>query len=72
MITKNKYTVLDILFENAKRIPIFGLAKLKEQVELINFHKEKPQQLFLVTEVVYQYGMFGNESTYTDVYTCIL
>ncbi len=61
---------LDVLFENAKENPAYELAKIKEQVELINFHKERKVWLsYFSIRGSYQYGMFGNESTYTDVYT---
>ncbi len=61
---------LDILFENAKENPVYELAKIKEQVELINLHREKKAWLsYFSIRGSYQYGMFGNESTYTDVYT---
>ena len=52
---------LDLLFENAKSAPTYELASVKEQIERKLLAKEK--RAFLG----YQYGMFGNESTYTDV-----
>lgn len=61
---------LDILFENARNNPIYELAEAKEQIEIINLQKEKKAWLnYLSIRGSYQYGMFGNESTYTDVYT---
>lgn len=61
---------LNVLFENAKNNPAYELAELKAQIELNNLHKEKKAWLnYLSIRGSYQYGMFGNESTYTDVYT---
>ena len=61
---------LDILFENAKNNPMYKLAEVKEQIEINNLHKERKAWLnYLSIRGSYQYGMFGNESTYTDVYT---
>ena len=61
---------LDILFENARKNPIYELARVKEQIENNNLQKEKKAWLnYLSIRGSYQYGMFGNESTYTDVYT---
>jgi outer membrane protein TolC len=63
---------LDLLFENAKNNPIYELAKVKEDIENNNLYKEKKAWLnYLNIRGSYQYGMFGNESTYTDVYTPI-
>ena len=54
---------LDLLFENAKSAPTYELASVKEQIErkLLAFLG------FFSLRGSYQYGMFGNESTYTDV-----
>lgn len=61
---------LDVLFENARNNPNYELADVKEQIEINNFRKEKKAWLsYLSLRGSYQYGMFGNESTYTDVYT---
>ncbi len=61
---------LDILFENARKNPIYELAKIKEQIENNNLLKEKKAWLnYLSIRGSFQYGMFGNESTYTDIYT---
>ena len=61
---------LDVLFENARKNPIYELAEVKEQIENKNLYKEKKAWLsYLSIRGSYQYGMFGNESTYTDVYT---
>jgi len=61
---------LDVLFENARKNPIYELAEVKEQIENNNLNKEKKAWLnYLSIRGSYQYGMFGNESTYTDVYT---
>lgn len=61
---------LDVLFENAKNNSVYELAEIKVQIEISNLHKEKKSWLnYLSIRGSYQYGMFGNESTYTDVYT---
>lgn len=61
---------LDILYENAKNNPVYELAEVKEQIEISNLRKEKKAWLnYFSLRGSYQYGMFGNESTYTDVYT---
>lgn len=59
---------LDLLFENAKTAPTYELAAVKEQIEKKLLAKEKRAFLgFFSLRGSYQYGMFGNESTYTDV-----
>ncbi|WP_455585273.1 TolC family protein [Bacteroides sp.] len=59
---------LDLLFENAKNGPVYELAYVKEQIEHKLLAKEKRAFLsFFSLRGSYQYGMFGNESTYTDV-----
>lgn len=59
---------LDLLFENAKKAPTYELAQVKEQIEQKLLAKEKRAFLgFFSLRGSYQYGMFGNESTYTDV-----
>lgn len=59
---------LDLLFENAKGSPTYELAKVKEQIERKLLAQEKRSFLgFFSLRGSYQYGMFGNESTYTDV-----
>ena len=59
---------LDSLFENAKNGPIYNLAQTKEEIERKNLAKEKRTFLgFFSLRGSYQYGMFGNESTYTDI-----
>ena len=59
---------LDLLFENAKSAPTYELATVKEQIERKLLAKEKRAFLgFFSLRGSYQYGMFGNESTYTDV-----
>lgn len=61
---------LDILYENARNNPIYELTEVKEQIEINNLHKERKAWLnYLSIRGSYQFGMFGNESTYTDVYT---
>lgn len=64
---------LDLLFENAKNAPIFELAEVKTQIERKLLSKEKRAFLgFFSLRGSYQYGMFGNESTFTDVNTPII
>lgn len=64
---------LDILFENAKNSPTYQLAQVKEEVERKLLSKEKRSVLgFFSIRGSYQYGMFGNEATYTDVSTPII
>lgn len=59
---------LDLLFENAKNGPIYELASVKEQIERKILAKEKRAFLgFFSLRGSYQYGMFGNEATFTDV-----
>lgn len=59
---------LDVLFENAKHTPIYQMADVKAMVERKLLAKEKRAVLsFFSLRGSYQYGMFGNESTYTDV-----
>lgn len=59
---------LDLLFENVKGAPTYELAQVKEQIERKLLAKEKRAFLgFFSLRGSYQYGMFGNESTYTDV-----
>lgn len=59
---------LDLLFENAKNGPIYELASVKEQIERKMLAKEKRAFLsFFSLRGSYQYGMFGNEATFTDV-----
>lgn len=59
---------LDLLFENAKNGPIYQAAQVKEQIERKMLAKEKRAFLsFFSLRGSYQYGMFGNEATFTDV-----
>lgn len=59
---------LSLLFENAKSTPNYQLSQVKEQIERKLLSKEKRSFLsFFSIRGSYQYGMFGNESTYTDV-----
>lgn len=59
---------LSALFENAKNSPIYELADVKAAIERKLLQKEKWAFLgFFSLRGSYQYGMFGNESTYTDV-----
>lgn len=59
---------LSVLFENAKNNPIYEMADVKAAIERKLLKKEKWTFLgFFSLRGSYQYGMFGNESTYTDV-----
>lgn len=61
---------LDLLFENAKGAPSYELAQVQEQIQRKLLAKEKRAFLgFFSLRGSYQYGMFGNESTFTDVAT---
>lgn len=66
--TKISLPPLDRLFENAKGAPTYELAKVREEIEKKMLAKEKRAVFsFFSIRGSYQYGMFGNESTYTDV-----
>ena len=66
--TKITLPPLDSLFENAKGGPTYKLAQVKEQIERKLLAIEKRAFLgFFSLRGSYQYGMFGNEGTYTDV-----
>lgn len=59
---------LSTLFENAKNNPTYELADVKAAIERKLLAKEKRAFLgFFSLRGSYQYGMFGNEATYTDV-----
>ncbi|MBD3590373.1 TolC family protein [Bacteroides sp. GM023] len=59
---------LSVLFENAKNSPAYEMADVKAAIERKLLQKEKWSFLgFFSLRGSYQYGMFGNESTYTDV-----
>lgn len=59
---------IDLLFENAKEAPSYKLASVREEIEHKLLAKEKRAFLgFFSLRGSYQYGMFGNESTYTDI-----
>lgn len=59
---------LSVLFENAKNSPAYEMADVKAAIERKLLRKEKWSFLgFFSLRGSYQYGMFGNESTYTDV-----
>lgn len=61
---------LDLLFENAKGAPSYELAQVEEQIQRKLLAKEKRAFLgFFSLRGSYQYGMFGNEATFTDVAT---
>lgn len=67
-ISKIVLPPLDVLFENAKNNPIYEMADVKAQIERKLLAKEKWAFLgFFSLRGSYQYGMFGNESTFTDV-----
>lgn len=59
---------LSVLFENAKNSPAYELSDVKAAIERKLLQKEKWAFLgFFSLRGSYQYGMFGNESTFTDV-----
>lgn len=61
---------LDLLFENSKNSPTYELAQVQEQIERKLLAKERRAFLgYFSLRGSYQYGMFGNESTFTDVAT---
>lgn len=61
---------LDLLFENAKNAPTYELAQVQEQIERKLLAKERRAIFgYFSLRGSYQYGMFGNESTFTDVAT---
>ncbi len=67
-LNKLRFPPLDSLFENAKNSPVYNLASTKVQIEKRMLKKEKRGFLsFFSLRGSYQYGMFGNESTYTDI-----
>lgn len=64
---------LDVLFENAKQGAVYKLADVKTQVEQRLLKKEKRAWLgFFSLRGSYQYGMFGNDATYSDVVTPVV
>lgn len=64
---------ISVLFENAKQNPIYEMAQTKEEIERKLLSKEKRHFLsFFSIRGSYQYGMFGNDATYTDVYTPVV
>lgn len=66
--TKIELPPLSVLFENARNNPIYEMADVKAVIERKLLRKEKWAFLgFFSLRGSYQYGMFGNESTFTDV-----
>lgn len=64
---------LDVLFENAKQAPTYELAQVQEQIERKLLGKEKRYFLsFFNLRGSYQWGKFGNDYTFTDVYNPIM
>ncbi|WP_071146852.1 TolC family protein [Bacteroides ihuae] len=64
---------LDVLFENAKQGAVYKLADVEEQLQQRMLKKEKRAWLgFFSLRGSYQYGMFGNDATYSDVTTPII
>lgn len=60
---------LDVLFENAKQAPTYELAQVQEQIERKLLSKEKRAVLgFFNLRGSYQWGKFGNDYTFTDIY----
>ncbi|WP_321332103.1 TolC family protein [uncultured Bacteroides sp.] len=68
-----KLPPLDVLFENAKKGPIYQLATVKELIERKNLAKEKRAVWsFFSLRGSYQYGTFSNDATYSDVVTPVV
>lgn len=66
--TKIELPPLSVLFENARNNPVYEMADVKTAIERKLLAKEKRSFLgFFSLRGSYQYGMFGNESTFTDV-----
>lgn len=64
---------LDLLFENAKQAPVYELAQVQEEIERKLLSKEKRAVLgFFNVRGSYQWGKFGNDYTFTDVYTPVM
>lgn len=64
---------IDLLFENAKDAPTYQMAVVAEDVERLLLRKEKRAWLnFFSIRGSFQYGMFGNDVTYSDVSTPIV
>lgn len=64
---------LHMLFENAKQGAAYELATVKEQIEQRLLKKEKRAWLgFFSLRGSYQYGMFGNDASYSDIITPIV
>ena len=64
---------LDLLFENAKQAPAYELAQVQEQIERKLLSKEKRAFLgFFNLRGSYQWGKFGNDYTFTDVYNPVI
>ncbi|WP_455591487.1 TolC family protein [Bacteroides sp.] len=64
---------LDLLFENAKQAPAYELAQVQEQIERKLLSKEKRAFLgFFNLRGSYQWGKFGNDYTFTDVYNPVV
>ncbi|MEG1659317.1 MAG: TolC family protein [Bacteroides sp.] len=71
--TKITLPPLDLLFENAKKAPSYELSKVNEEIERKMLAKEKRAFFsFFSLRGSYQYGMFGNETTFSDVATPII
>ena len=64
---------LDLLFENAKQAPTYELAQVQEQIERKLLSKEKRAVLgFFNIRGSYQWGKFGNDYTFSDIYTPVM
>lgn len=77
-LTLEEYTQIslppiDLLFENAKSAPTYEMAKVEEEIERKLLTKEKRAFLsFFSVRGSYQYGMYGNDLSYTDVKTPVV
>lgn len=64
---------LSLLFENAKQTPLYEMAHVKEQIETSFLRKERRSPLsFFSVRGSYQYGMFGTDVSYSDVYVPVI
>ncbi|WP_321481158.1 TolC family protein [uncultured Bacteroides sp.] len=64
---------LHVLFENAKQSAVYELAAVKEKVEQRLLKKEKRAWLgFFSIRGSYQYGMLGNDASYSDIITPVV
>ncbi|MCD8081098.1 MAG: TolC family protein [Bacteroides sp.] len=64
---------LSLLYENARQTPIYEIERVKEQIERSFLRKERRSPLsFFSVRGSYQYGMFGTDVSYSDVYVPVI